>query len=183
MTNDESGRPISFVFAGATSEKDGATVRLDAQRLRASVNYRQMREGFAYPLYYNTLFAALRRELDRALADARSGKRGLWTAKTAERDASLSGVSVRKLADLETIRPMWTKLWRRLEEFYRKQPSGPLSAFIDFLEQKNERIDVLSVMEERGLQDLVEVRAGNKVRLVEPPENLRVVGKAGERRR
>jgi len=38
-------------------------------------------------------------------------------------------------------------------------------------------------MEERGLQDLVEVRAGNKVRLVEPPENLRVVGKAGVRRR
>jgi len=43
----------------------------------------------------------------------------------------------------------------------------------------NERLDVLDVMEERGLQDLVEVR-GNKVRLIEPPENLRVRGKAGK---
>jgi hypothetical protein len=33
-------------------------------------------------------------------------------------------------------------------------------------------------MEERGVQDLVEVR-GTRVRLTEIPENLRVVGRAG----
>src|SRR5262245_882992 len=35
-------------------------------------------------------------------------------------------------------------------------------------------------MEERGLQDLVGV-SGNRVRMLEPPENLRVRGKVGRR--
>jgi hypothetical protein len=60
--------------------------------------------------------------------------------------------------------------------------ANSLAGFKKFLGKKNERIDVLSEMEERGLQDLVEVQ-GNTVRLLEPPENLRVVGTAGRRRR
>jgi hypothetical protein len=89
-------------------------------------------------------------------------------------------VTVRSKNDLATIPPIWPKLWRRLEEFFRNANS--LAGFIDFLEQRNERIDILSIMEERGLQDLVEVR-GDTVRMTEPPENLRVVGEAGRRTR
>lgn len=40
---------------------------------------------------------------------------------------------------------------------------------------------MLSKMNEVGLQDLVKVD-GDTVRLLEPPENLRVVAKAGRRR-
>ena len=37
-------------------------------------------------------------------------------------------------------------------------------------------------MEERGVQDIVKVE-GNKVKLTENPENLRVIAEAGLRRR
>jgi hypothetical protein len=67
---------------------------------------------------------------------------------------------------------------RRLEVYLRN--NGSLAGFISFLEEKNERIDVLSKMSEVGLQDLVKVD-GDNVRLLEPPENLRVLAKAGRR--
>ncbi|MFN3682260.1 MAG: hypothetical protein ACK4VP_09495, partial [Nitrospira sp.] len=74
------------------------------------------------------------------------------------------------------IPPIWPKLWRRLEEFLRQNASP--KGFIDFLERRNERVDVLPLMEERGLHDLIEVQ-GHTVRLFERPEHLRVIGKAG----
>jgi endonuclease YncB( thermonuclease family) len=174
MTDDLSGRPICFAFGGATQRADGSEVRLEAAELRRSVNYRQMLAGFAYPLYYNTLFASLRDEFSDAYKKARQARRGYWPE-----GRTTQFFSVRKTT-LDTVAPIWPKLWRRLEEYFRKHNS--LSAFWAFLDQKNERIDVLDVMEERGLQDLVEVR-GSRVRLLEPPENLRVRGKAGRRNR
>ena len=175
MTDDSSGRPICFVFAGNTNQQDGADVFLDPTMLPDCVNYQQAQAGFAYPLYYNTLFANLRQEFNSAIAQAKQNNLGYWP-----KDKTLEGVTVRSKNDLATIPPIWPKLWRRLEEFFRNANS--LAGFIDFLEQRNERIDILSIMEERGLQDLVEVR-GDTVRMTEPPENLRVVGKAGRRTR
>jgi hypothetical protein len=175
MTDDTSGRPICFVYAGQTTRSDGEPVFLDASMLRDSVNHAQVRDGFAYPLYYNTLFAALREEFNRALAAARQPPaRGYWSI-----DATRSGVTVTGSADLKQIAPIWPKLWRRLQEYFRTAAS--LDGFVDFLEQKNERVDLLRIMEERGLQDVVAVQ-GNQVRLTEDPETLRIVGKAGQRR-
>jgi hypothetical protein len=57
-----------------------------------------------------------------------------------------------------------------------------LAGFKAFLEERDERVDILSLMDERGLQDLVEVQ-GDTVRMIEPPENLRVVADAGRRTR
>ncbi|MBI3807433.1 MAG: hypothetical protein HY281_07955 [Nitrospirae bacterium] len=174
MTDDKSGRPISFVFAGKTSLADGSEVKLTPAMLKTSVNYKQMRDGFAYPLYYNTLFADLRSEFNKALRSAKQAGRGYWP-----KDATTSGVVVTGKNSLATIRPIWPKLWRRLEEYLRQPRS--LTGFIPWLTQKNERIDILSIMEERGLQDLVQVN-GKKVSLKEAPENLRVRGKAGRRK-
>lgn len=175
MTDDNSGRPIAFVFAGETSLQDGMEVFLDGTMARASVNVKQAKAGFGYPLYYNTLFASLRKELNKAIANARSEGLGYWSV-----DQTNTGVTIDKYADLATIPPIWPKLWRRLEEFLRQQDS--LDGFLDFLENRNERVDILSTMEECGLQDLVEVHE-NKVRLKEDPVNIRVVGKAGQRAR
>jgi hypothetical protein len=175
MTDDKTRRPICFLFAGKTNRPDGSRVFLDREMVRDSVNVQQVQAGFAYPLYYNTLFASLRDEFNKALAVARQKKRGYWP-----KDKTMSGVTVKTHDDLATIRPIWPKLWRRLDEFLRKHNS--LAGFHDFLAQKNERLDILSIMEERGLQDVVKVQ-GNKVRLLESPENLRVVGKAGRRSR
>lgn len=175
MTDDQSGRPICFVFAGSTRRRDGSNVFLDVPMLRNSVNYQQAKAGFAYPLYYNTLFASLRDEFSQVIAVAKQSSLGYWPD-----DKTLSGVTIVSRDQLATIPPIWPKLWRRLDEFLRK--SNSLAGFVDFLEQRNERIDILSIMEERGLQDVVDVQ-GNTVRMIEPPENLRIVGKVGDRNR
>jgi endonuclease YncB( thermonuclease family) len=174
MTDDKSGRPIAFAFAGRCPWRDGSEVRLSAAQVRGSVNYKQALAGHAYPMYYHTLFADLRREFDAAVAAARRARRGVWRS-----DKSTSGVRFNGAESLLTIDPVWPKLWRRLQEFART--GEPMSKFIAFLEAKNERMDVLDVMEERGLQDLVKVN-GNRVRLTERPENLRVRAQAGKRK-
>lgn len=175
MTDDKSRRPICFVFSGKTNLADGASVHLDAQTLRKTVNYQQMLDGFAYPLYYNTLFASLREEFTRALKLAKIAKRGYWPT-----DKTMQGVTITGKNSLLSIPPIWPKLWRRLETHLRKNTS--LQGFLDFLAKENERVDILPIFEERGLQDIVTV-VGNKVRLTVSPENIRVVGKVGKRRR
>lgn len=175
MTDDVSGRPICFAFAGDSGRDDGEEVFLDEPLLRRSVNYGQAQDGYAYPLYYNTLFASLREELSRAIGRARQSGLGYWPS-----DATTTGITVTGRADLAVVPPVWPKLWRRLDEYLADHTS--LDDFVVFLAERNERVDVLSVMEERGLQDLVEVR-GTRVRLIEMPENLRVVGHAGLRQR
>jgi hypothetical protein len=174
MTDDKTQRPICFIFAGAAAQKDGADVFLNAPLLRQSVNYKQMLAGYAYPLYYNTLFAELRNTFNGALVKAKQARRGYWPT-----DATRKGVTISSSSQLETIAPIWPKLWRRLQEYFRTNTD--LSGFVAFLAAKNERIDVLDVMEERGLQDLVKVKK-NKVSLTQDPENLRVVSAAGNRR-
>lgn len=175
MTDDKSGRPVCFVFAGAASKADGSDVFLDRTMLRKSANYKQMLAGFAYPLYYNTLFAPLRGEFNVALRQAKQARRKYW-----EKDKTKSGVTVNGFASLKTIAPIWPKLWRRLETHLRHNPS--LAGFMDFLASENERIDILSIMEERGLQDVVSVQ-GNRIKMTVAPEDIRVVGKAGLRKR
>lgn len=175
MTDDSSGRPICFVFAGSRSRRDGSNVFLDVSMLRDSVNYQQAKVGFGYPLYYNTLFASLREEFSQVILSAKQNNLGYWPD-----DKTISGVTITNRDQLATIPPIWPKLWRRLDEFLREADS--LTEFVDFLEQQNERVDVLSIMEERGLQDVVEVE-GNTVRMTEPPENLRVVGNVSRRDR
>lgn len=173
MTDDKSRRPICFIFAGAAAHSDGADTFLNPQLLRQSVNYKQMLAGYAYPLYYNTLFAELRDTFTTAYVKAKKAKRGNWPT-----DATRKGVSISSSSQLETIPPVWPKLWRRLQEYLRTN-SG-LSGFVAFLAHKNERIDVLDAMEERGFQDLVKVKK-NKVSLTQDPANLRVVASAGAR--
>jgi hypothetical protein len=164
---DTHGRPISFIFSGATDIVDGSDVFLDQSMLRNSVNYKQMKAGFAYPLYYNTLFQNLREGLNEALRSAKSSSNGYWLT-----DATRTGVTVNDCASLSTIKPIWPKLWRRLEEYLRTHNN--LDDFIVWLEEKGERVDILTICEERGLDDVVKVQ-NNHVSLIEEPENLRVV--------
>lgn len=175
MTDDKAGRPICFVFTGDANCDDGSEVWLDNIMLQSSVNYLQAKAGFAYPLYYNTLFASLRNEFNIAFSYARANNLGYWPS-----DNTTAGVTVTSQVDLATINPIWPKLWRRLEEYLHN--NNILDGFKDFLEEKNERVDLLTIMEERGLQDFIEVN-GNNVRLTEPPENLRVISEAGQRNR
>lgn len=166
-STDVHGRPIVFPFAGNTPEDDGASVFLDAARVRDSVNFGQVRAGFAYPLYYNTLFREIRETLNEALDDARNAGRGYWPT-----DATLTGVTVASRSDLDDISPVWPKLWRRLEEFLRNHQG--LGGFLEFIEASGERADDLTTFEQKSLDDFMEVN-GNNVRMTLDPRHIRVV--------
>ncbi|MBL7727433.1 MAG: hypothetical protein JNM68_07110 [Dinghuibacter sp.] len=164
---DPNGRPLAYVFAGSTARTDGSDVFLDAATLGTSVNYKQMLAGFAYPMYYNTLFAVLREKFNQALNMAKQHNRGYWSV-----DKTLLGVSVTDKSSLATINPVWPKIWRRLEEFLEDQNS--LDTFSDWLQQKNERVILIKQADEIGLADIIKVQ-GKKVKMLQPPENLMVV--------
>lgn len=73
------------VLSTAQREKNrrpcAVSMFLTGDRLRESVNSLQVRNGFAYPLYYNTVFRALRETLNEALEEARGANRGYWTLR------------------------------------------------------------------------------------------------------
>lgn len=163
------GRPIVFAFAGDPPEDDGANVFLDAARLRESVNFQQTQAGFAYPLYYNTLFRQLRETLNEAVDDARANQRGYWPT-----DAAQTGVTVSQRSQLVSLPPIWPKLWRRLEEFLRSRTG--LDGFLTFIRNTGERADDLTTFEQHSLDNFFEV-SGNTVRMIIDPRNLRVVSR------
>jgi hypothetical protein len=167
---DTHGRPICFAFSGIIDTNDGSDVFLDQPMVRNSINYKQMEAGFGYPLYYNTLFRDLREAFNEALKCAKSSSNGYWPT-----DATMTGVTVNDRHSLSTIKPIWPKLWRRLEEYLLTHDN--LDDFTMWLEEKSERVDILPIMEERGLEDVVKVE-GNYVSLTVVPENLRIVSAA-----
>jgi endonuclease YncB( thermonuclease family) len=164
---EQNGRPVCFVFSGNAPEADGADVFLSETRLRTSVNYQQVEAGFAYPLYYNTLFRDLREEFNVALATARAARAGYWPT-----DASLAGVTVNTRSDLFTIPPIWPKLWRRLESFLRTPRN--LSSFIASVKASGERADDLTTFEQKSMDHFFRV-TGNTVRMAIDPKDLRIV--------
>lgn len=175
MTDDKGCRPIAFVFRDNGNEnKDGEWVRLTPKQLRDSVNYKQALAGYAYPLYYNTLFADLREEFEKAVNVAVKDQRGYWAD-----DSTLTGIKPTDKASLTKVQPIWPKLWRRLYEFYGRNSS--ISDFIPWLEKRNERILVMDILEERGLQDIVSVTKSGTVKLTVSPSLIMVYGKAGLR--
>ena len=164
---DPNGRAIAFAFAGEAPEQDGTSIRLFGDRLRESVNFGQMRSGFAYPLYYNTLFRSLRESFNEALDGARADNIGYW-----ESDKTMTGVNVETRPELFVISPIWPKLWRRLEEFLRDHVG--LEGFLDFIRDTGERADNLITFEQSSLDNFMDVD-GNTVRMTVDPREIRVV--------
>ncbi len=164
---DTNGRPIVFAFPGVAPETDGSDVFLTGSRLRDSVNFQQAQRGFAYPLYYNTLFRDLRLTLNDAVDAARAAGDGYWPT-----DATMSGVTLASRSELSQIAPIWPKLWRRLEEFLRNHQG--LDGFLDFIRDSGERADDLTTFEQSSLDNFMSVD-GNTVRMTIDPRDLRVV--------
>jgi hypothetical protein len=117
---DEHGRPVSFAFAGAPPESDGAQMTLKASLLKRSLNYKIVASGNAYPLFYDTLFAALRATFTDAVAKARADKRGLWAD-----DKSMSGLKLKDDATLEQTGVIFPKLYRRLTSYFTSGATDP----------------------------------------------------------
>jgi endonuclease YncB( thermonuclease family) len=128
--SDANRRPVCFVFTGELEAEDGSTVFLDGPLVRRSVNHQLVATGFAYTLFYQTLFPQIRHELTQAFLSARAAQRGLH-----QQDATMKGVRLQHRQDLGTIPPIFPKLWRRLNEYLHHQSA--ISGFQDWLASRN----------------------------------------------
>jgi uncharacterized protein (DUF952 family) len=165
-TFEQNRRPVAFVYAGASSDPDGASVFLDAQRLKASVNYQSLLAGHVYPTYYEGVFASLRPTLDEATTLARkaSAHDSVWAI-----DRTRSGLAIPPFENLTTNFALLPKLFRRLSQFYKTHSN--LEDFKAFLEADPDPCIFLPDADPTSLHRFVEV-VGGKVRLTVDPEQL-----------
>ena len=121
---DVHGRPVSFLYKGAAPFTDGKQVMVNPAILKKSLNFAMIRDGNAYPLFYDTLFMQLRVELAKAAKAARTAKKGMW-----KQNVTKAGFKANGLPDLETARVIFPKLFRRLADYFESGRAG-LAGFI-----------------------------------------------------
>ncbi|MGV2826812.1 hypothetical protein [Myxosarcina sp. GI1(2024)] len=167
------GRPICFVYAGNATEQDGASIFLDVDRMKESVNFKQLSRGHAYPLFYDTLFFDLRRAMADEAVSARASGKNVWSEDATNTGATYSGRN-----SLETMPPIFPKLWRRLDTYSRDSDvANPesLNEFIGYLNSlREERVFIVSEGKSTGFDDLIEVN-GDKIRMTTLPEDIIIV--------
>ena len=163
---DVNRRPVSFAFSGEIAQPDGADLFLDGPLIKRSVNYKMVESGFAYTMFYETLFMEIRSELAAAFVAARVAKRVLH-----QNDATLIGVEIKDRSDLAIIPPIFPKLWRRLEEYFRNHSN--LAEFIKWLAARDsEKLSTLSDQRTAiSFDNVVEVQ-GNTIRLLYGAEDM-----------
>lgn len=156
LTNgvDPHGRPISFVFAGKTSKRDGSKV--EEVPLLQSLNGKLVKAGMAYPMVYASLPEPVRGKVLSLAAEARAGKAGVW-----KKDRTTAGVEVSSLEALEDA-AVWPKLFRRLAAWLG---SGGGQGFADWLGADPDRDDELEVEGSRVRMSQLVVERGGKVGL------------------
>lgn len=165
---EENGRPVCFVFTGVPDDADGSEIILEAETLQKSVNYQLLAEGFVYPLFYDTLYQELRDRLVEAVETARQDKLGIWTE-----DATNQGFTVKPPVNLAKLKPIFPKLWRRLETFYRR-PSNQdktVKQFLESLAQGSDRLFTIPDRRSIKFSTALEAR-GDKLKLKYKPEEM-----------
>ena len=162
---EEHGRPVAFAYAGDPPGADGASITLRAPLLRKSLNYKLLASGNAYPLFYDTLFAALRTSFSEAAAKARAERRGLWAE-----DKSTGGIKLAGEADLESHSVIFPKLFRRLTSYF-DSGGASLDGFLPWLANTKEQVLDLSTGNFTHFDNVLALRRG-KLRLTREPEQL-----------
>lgn len=160
---EQNGRPIVFVYAGPTSAADGSDFFLEANHLKTSVNHELALRGLVYPMYYQTLYAELRSVLTQAVLKARSGQRGVW-----KDDKSNSGFSLKTRTQVQTLPPIFPKLYRRLQ----KSTAGTVAQLKAALAAEGEKLATLSDGRFLHFDDVIEDLGGNRLKLGYLPEDM-----------
>ena len=163
-STESNRRPVAFVFAGETEERDGAEITLDEAILKESLNYRLLKRGLAYPMYYNGLFSDLRLPLTQAVTSARAEGKGLWPY-----DKTTRGFSVSTLKAITEEAAILPKLFRRIVDYMGA--GGKIDGFKGHLQKGCEPLLRIQQAHFTRLDAIVDVR-GENVRLAEAPENL-----------
>jgi hypothetical protein len=163
---EKNRRPVAFVFAGTTRQRDGGSVKLTPALMRDSFNFVAATEGLAYPTYYQKLFADLRETLTDAIVAARRDGRGLWPGDGTNRGVDVSSFSV----ILDDV-PIMPKLFRRLSDYIAAK--GTAVGFRDALAAMPEPVLDLANKNFTHFDTFVE-QADNstRIRLTVPPEQL-----------
>jgi endonuclease YncB( thermonuclease family) len=162
---DEHGRPVSFAFVGAPPEPDGTKITLKAPLLKKSLNYKLLQSGNAYPLFYDTLFAALRATFTDAATKAQSDKRGLWAD-----DKSIAGLKLKDDATLDQTGVIFPKLFRRLTSYFTSGQTDP-ARFLPWLATTREQVLDLTTGNFTHFDNVLGF-SGGKIRLTREPEQL-----------
>lgn len=157
-------RPVAFVFAGGSEEKDGREVSLNESILSKSLNYGLIVRGLAYPMYYSGLFPDLRRPLTYASIRAREEGRGIWPY-----DLTTKGFSLANLGTITNEVAILPKLFRRIVDYMGE--GGNIDGFIDHLMNRCEPLVKVAQVHFTRFDSIVEVK-GDRVKLTESPENL-----------
>src|SRR6478752_902341 len=162
---DEHGRPVAFAFAGDPPQQDGTTITLRSAFLKKSLNYKLVASGNAYPLFYDTLFAALRSVFTQAAVDARKQRSGLWPS-----DKSHSGLKVTDEANLEATGIIFPKLFRRLTSYFQTGATD-LVAFLPWLAKTKEQVLDLTTGNFTHFDNVLALSKA-KIRMLREPEEL-----------
>ena len=165
------GRPIVFVFTGEPTVNDGDSVFLRPDDIMTSINMQQFDRGHAYPLFYDTLFDDLRERCVEVSQAARAANRGVWAE-----DASMD--EVEWTGDVDTLPPIFPKLWRRIDKFVRDETlfddEAPFRNLKEFIGRTNERVAILSQQIFTGFDNVIET-TDTTVKLTVDPHDLVVI--------
>ena len=167
---DPFGRPVAFVFAGATARADGSEVFLREALLDRSINAQLMRGGLAYPGFYTSLPWDLRDRLSAHASSAWERGRGIWATDVSREPTRIPGID-----ELEEL-VLWPKLFRRLVTYFR-EGNRDVGGFEPWLRADPDRDDELWIIPRATpghLHDAVEV-SSNRIRMTFWPEELVIV--------
>lgn len=166
-TTEENGRPVSYVFNASLGLQDGQEIFLEKSLVRKSANFRLLREGLAYPTFYDGLFYDLRELFAAETEKVRAQKKGLWVA-----DSSHKFMQINSLADVTDTLVILPKLFRRMVAFFKDNPVFDPIKFLQFLDKGNEQVLILHKLHFTHLEDVLEVKPSGEIRLKEKPEEL-----------
>ena len=156
-------RPISFVFTGTPERPDGTILELTPARLRRSINYRLVDEGWVYPTFYKDLHFGLRDTLIRATFSARKNKLGVW------KDDRTGGVVLNDLTAITERYSIMPKLFRRLVTHFGK--GGTFDGFVAYLRSQREAALDREHVQFTYMDEIVR-QVNQQVSLTISPENL-----------
>lgn len=166
---DIHGRCVALAGRGTDAPgSSGAFLTVTPAHLRKTANHHQLAAGLAYPTFYRNLFVELRQEMTATTQQARQADAGLWP-----KDQTRSGAKVEGMSTLTDTAVLLPKLFRRLADYLQLNDGDPsLEGFPAYLEQREDRLFILSTGQWTGFDTVVEVTNGNTVRLSHDPEDL-----------
>jgi endonuclease YncB( thermonuclease family) len=170
---EANGRLVAFAYAGDHAGPDGMSVFVDEALADRSANARLLAAGHAYPAFYTTLPATLRRHLAGSSAAARAAGAGIWSRSTADPDGPAT------VADLPAAEALviWPKLFRRIVP-YLAAGFPDFDGFDAWLRadpvNRDDALFIIDTLEQGNLHDVVHA-AGRQIRLTVWPEEFVIV--------